>query len=205
MSSLAVRDPGGPDRHDESTRAPLLADLLSPPPERRRRVIADLCALQQGVIDAIAGTRTRLVVLDLPERRVRTSRRWHGLDVGQAADPWREPLDAVLCWDLLNYLEAGELAELADALAARAAPHCRIHALIQYSAVDMPNEPGRIQLDADRSLLPTAGAGDPTPRRASPRYSPKALEKAMPALTVDRTMLLGNGMQEFIFVPTGRS
>lgn len=205
MSSLAVRDPGGPDRHDEGTRAPLLAELLAPPADRRRRVIADLCALQPGVIDAVAGTRTRLVVLDLPERRARASTRWHRLDTGLAADHWREPLDAVLCWDLLNYLEADELAELAGAISARSAPHCRIHALIQYSAVDMPTEPGRMQLDADRSLLPAPGDASEAPRRSAPRYSPKALEKAMPALRVDRTMLLGNGMQEFVFVPSART
>lgn len=198
MNHPAIGAGAGPHAgRPDAVRAPLLASLLGPGDRPRRRVIADLGGLQQGLLDAISGTRTRLLVVDLPNRRRKGASRWESLDSALPAEHWREPVDAVLCWDLLNYLDAGRLAEFAASLHERAAPACRVHALIHYSSLEMAEQPVAIRVDADRSLrIPD---GSLQPRVAAPRYSPKALEKAMPALTVDRSMLLGNGMQEFVF------
>ncbi len=178
-------------------RAPLLAALLDRGGSSRRRVIADLGTLQPGMLDALSQSRTRLVVADLPGRRAENEDDWDRLDAALPRRHWREPLAAVLCWDLLNYLDAGRLAALAEALRERAAPDCRVHALIHYSALEMPGAPGQIRIDPNLDLrIPSLADTRPI---ATPRYTPKALEKAMPALVVERTMLLGNGMQEFTF------
>jgi len=185
-----------PSRPD-AVRAPLLASLLDTGDPPRRRVIADLGALQRGLLDTISGTPTRLLIVDLPERRRQGICAWEQVTGALPGEFWREPVDAVLCWDLLNYLDVERLAALAASLRERAAPGCRVHALIHYSALEMPEQPAGIRVDTDRSLQIPGGSG--TGFVAAPRYSPKTLEKAMPSLTIDRSMLLGNGMREFVF------
>jgi hypothetical protein len=185
--------PGRPD----AVRAPLLSSLLDAGDPPRRRVVADLGALQPGLLEAVSGTRTKLLIVDLPERRRAGTDHWEHIDSALPTGHWRVPVDAVLCWDLLNYLDVERLAGLAASLRDRAAPACRVHALIHYSALEMPEQPAGIRIDSDRALqIPNDALQS---RVAAPRYSPKALEKAMPSLTVDRSMLLGNGMREFLF------
>ena len=60
----------------------------------------------------------------------------------------------------------------------------------------MAAEPSAWPIDEDRTLGAPPTGGE---RTEAPRYSPKGLEKAMPTLRVERTMLLNNGMQEFVF------
>jgi len=203
MSNLAVSEPDAARvEASAGVRAPLLSGVLDRCGRSERRIVADLAAVQPGLLERLTGTRTRLVVADLPARRAAGAADWYLLDAAMPAAYWREPVDVVLCWDLLNYLDAGQLAATALALRERAAPGCRIHALIQYSALTMPAHPGRMRINSAlelRTVSPTGEGHD----IAAPRYSPKALNKAMPALSVERTMLLGNGMQEFVFaVPT---
>jgi len=124
------------------------------------------------------------------------------------------PVDVVLCWDLLNYLERRPLAALMERIAKRAAKGTLVHALIVYSAPRMPATPQEwfpvFPPPAQKGARGTqaasgtsevglkavpAGGGD----RPAPRYTPDDLRRCLPAYTIDRGVLLANGMQEFLF------
>lgn len=180
----------------ERVRVPLLLELLAWDGRRHRRVWADLGGAQAGLIARLTGTPSRLIIADLPAALRDDTEQWHLPDGILNASFWSEPVDCFLCWDLLNYMRPDQLGELAECVARLGGSGCRVHALIQYSGKTMAETPGRYSLDEDLQL----SVSDPDAARTqTPRYSPKALEKAMPELRVERTMLLNNGMQEFVF------
>jgi len=197
MSNAAATQAGQtPGQSTERVRVPLLAQLLDPAVLDRRRVWVDLGQAQAGLIDRLVGTPSRLIVTDLPRSLAADQTPWHRPETVLHEAVWNESVDGFLCWDLLNYMQAEELAELSRGIALRGGQACTVHALIHYSARMMTAMPADFRLDRDLQLA-VSTSGDST--RPAPRYSPKALEKAMPELRVERTMLLNNGMQEFLF------
>jgi len=177
-------------------RVPLLSELLGQVAVENRGVWVDLGRAQFGLIARLARARSRLIVADLPSARTEAQPDWYLPDAILDAPFWVEAVDHFLCWDLLNYMQKSELFEFSRCVARRSVKNCTIHALIQYSSTTMPETPARFDLESSLELsMHEAGtAAIPTPR-----YSPKALEKSMPELRVERTMLLNNGMQEFLF------
>lgn len=195
--SNAVATPVGPTSSGADARVsvPLLAELLTAE-DRRRRVWADLGGAQGGLTHNLSGKPSHLLVADLPRALLDGQAQWYLPDSILPGKFWREPVDRFLCWDLLNYMNGNELGALSTCLARHGANECRVHALIQYSGKQMSECPARFTLDGDlRLIVDEVGPS----RRQAPRYSPKALEKAMPDLRVERTLLLNNGMQEFLF------
>ncbi|MDT8448997.1 MAG: hypothetical protein RQ847_02380 [Wenzhouxiangellaceae bacterium] len=194
---LAADSPAATAR--ERIRVPLLAQTIAERATSGRQVWLDLGHVQPGLLPLLQRGRTRLLVADLAAGRAAGCADWHLPDAalsGTGAGPG-EHIDCVLCWDLLNYLAPDEMGELAARLAGNADPDCVVHALIQYSGREMPDRPLRLRVveSAELEIEPEPDAV----MIPSPRYSPKGLEKAMPELVVDRTMLLNNGMQEFLF------
>jgi hypothetical protein len=110
--------------------------------------------------------------------------------------PRDELVDIVLCWDILNYLTRPSIRALMDGIARRCHAGSLVHALIVYSAPRMSSRPGRYVPTDDGRVLNVSGSGS---QIESPRYSPEDLSLAMPRFTVERAMLLRNGMQEFLF------
>ncbi|HKL53969.1 MAG TPA: hypothetical protein VJ902_08420 [Wenzhouxiangellaceae bacterium] len=192
-ASLAGDNPGPTAEH---VKVPLLAQLLADETGDRRRVWADLGSAQSGLVEQLTGGRNRLIVADLPGALGDDDAQWHLPDQVLEEAFWFEPVDYFLCWDLLNYMSLEQLGELSRRVARRTRAESRVHALIQYSGTSMSETPGRYDLEAD-GLLRVARVDARS--IGTPRYSPKALEKAMPDLRVERTMLLNNGMQEFMF------
>lgn len=188
MTTAAARDAPASAPTAPAVRLPLLQRLFDACNGQVRTCLADLGPVQPGIVERLVDTRSRLDVLDVPARRA-AGESWPG------AAAAAEPAGVVLCWDLLNYLDVDELRALSAAIACIARADARVHALIQYSATTMPSQPCRMRIDRELGMRP-----EPTPDTvAPPRYSPKALEKAMPQLQVESTMLLNNGMQEFLF------
>lgn len=197
MTNAAVSQSGQtPGPSVEHVRVPLLAQLLAPATLITRCVWVDAGRAQSGLIDRLTGTPGRLIVADLPRALEDHAAGWHLPDNGLAEAVWSEPVDRFLYWDLLNYMQKDQLAELSVSIASRASVNCTIHALIQYSRTTMTEAPACFNLADDLQLQVTESGQRET---STPRYSPKALEKAMPELRVERTMLLNNGMQEFLF------
>jgi hypothetical protein len=103
--------------------------------------------------------------------------------------------DAVLAWDLLNYLDRREVA----ALARRLAPLCRPGALL-FALVSIlkqaPAEPLRFRiLDGEHLSYEARTAVE----RPCPRYAPAELAELLRGFRLDRSYLMRHGVQEYLF------
>jgi hypothetical protein len=185
----------------ERVRAPLFALALEPFEDGKRHVVLDLGRARGGTVDLFGRYRCRLDIVDLPAR----IQRLPDLEDPGAVEAWFEGLlppergeqvDLILCWNLLNYLPPALIERLGERLAGRAAAGARLHALIEYSATQMPAAPlSFAPREGELEALPAAEEG----LVQAPRHTPKELEKRLPGFRSERTMLLGNGMQEFLY------
>jgi hypothetical protein len=202
MNQTAARplDSDGP----EAIRAPLFRTAVEAFEDDRRHVVLDLGRARSGTIELLSRYRCRLDVVDLPACL-------HELPAADDDDPnaigrWLDALlpptrgesvDLVLCWNLLNYLPREVIEQLGQRLAERASPRARLHALIEYRATTMPAVPLSFA-PAGLDLVADTDDHSAEPITA-PRYTPKELEKRLPGFGSEKTMLLGNGMQEFLY------
>jgi hypothetical protein len=180
--------------------APLFTSLIEGVPEDRRWVVLDLGAVCPQVIALFGGHRCRVDIADLSQGLELLDRdldRESLRHVAESVLPLRraEPADLVLCWDLLNYLNRAALKTLMAQIAERARPGTLVHALIHYADAQMPEHPGHYVPQPDGSLINVAPQ---SAIRTAPRYSPEDLRLNLPAYRIERAMLLGNGMQEFL-------
>src|SRR5262245_48998285 len=181
--------------------APLFRSLVEALQTRNRWVVLDLGAAHTETISLFAGYRCRMDIVDLAD----------GLDelnvledprqlqvTAEALLPARsgEATDLVLCWDLLNYLKRPALRAVMSCVAERSRRNALAHALIVYSDAHMPSRPGSFVPLPDLHLVNVTSQAD---RRPAPRYSPGDLNDCLPGYAIERAMLLGNGMQEFLF------
>jgi hypothetical protein len=195
--SVAIEGVSEPARLE--LRVPLFESALGLLSDESRCVIVDLGRVRAGTIELLAGHRCRLDVLDLAvdgakeelEPEAFTDR------ITAALPPARgEQVDLVLCWNLLNYLAPWQIEAVITALAPRCRPGARLHALIEYSARSMPAEPLELA-PVGAGVLEAIDAG--ASQVPAPRYSARDLEQRMPGFAHERTMLLGSGMQEYLF------
>jgi hypothetical protein len=107
----------------------------------------------------------------------------------------KEKIDTVLCWDLLNYMSLPVLSVFAERLATIMSPSGRVHAYIHSAESNMPQYPQRYALLEGHQVKRLDH--DPVSRKV-PRYSYGDLEKHATGLRVARSMLLRNGMQEYL-------
>ena len=181
--------------------APLFRSLIDNVPDDRRCVVLDLGAVCPKVIDLFGGHRCRLDIADIALGLELLNRDLDRESLRHVADsvlPERreEPADLVLCWDTLNYLNREALKVLMDRIAERTRPGSLAHALICYSDPQMPVEPGHYVPDGNGGLYNASRCAE---MRDAPRYTPEDLRLNLPAYSIERAMLLSNGMQEFLF------
>jgi len=195
--SFAREEPAAP----EPFNAPLFRSLIERIPEDERWVVLDLGAVCPTVISLFGGHRCRLDIADVGQGLDTLKEPMEPADLRKAAESLlpelhAEAADLVLCWDTLNYLNRDALTALMTRIEDRCRPGTLVHALICYSHPQMPVEPGHYVPQDDGSLVNVTNC---TEQRDAPRYSPEDLTLSMPGYTIDRAMLLGNGMQEFLF------
>ena len=182
-------------------RVPLFEAAIGAFDDERRHVVLDLGVVRSGTLSLLNGFRCRLDVMAL------TAGAGSGLDglepedfsarVNAALPPaGGESLDLVLCWNLFNYLSIDQIGRVVAALAPRCRSGARLHALIEYSARSMPSRPLSFS-PAGPGTLEAVVADDE--QVSAPRYSARDLEQCMPGFSHERTMLLGGGMQEYLF------
>jgi hypothetical protein len=103
--------------------------------------------------------------------------------------------DAVLIWDLVNYLERREVAALARRLARFCRPGALLFALISILK-QIPDEPVRFRiLDHEHLAYEPRSAA----LRPCPRYAPAELNELLRGFRLDRSFLMRHGMQEYLF------
>ena len=106
-----------------------------------------------------------------------------------------ERFDALLAWEVFDYLRPDQ----ASTLMAWLAPACHPEALalvLVSTQRTIPALPLRPRI-LDRENLAWDGRREPA--RPSPRYAQADLERMMPGFSVRRSFLLRNGIQEFLF------
>jgi Methyltransferase domain len=104
--------------------------------------------------------------------------------------------DAVLAWDLLNYLDRREMAALDEQLVRFCRPGAVLFALISILK-QIPAEPMRFRiLDQERLAYETRTTGT----RPCPRYAPAELTELLRGFRLDRSFLLRHGVQEYLFL-----
>lgn len=181
--------------------APLFRRLVESLSDEKRSVLLDLGPACPELVTLLTPFRCRLNIADVAD----------GLaDLDAEPDPallrekveallppaGKEPLDIVLCWDLLNYLQRPALSALMASIAERMRPGAFAHVLIVYSATHMPQRPSSFSPMPDGRLIETVTT---EAQRNAPRYSSDDLRQTMRGFTAESAMLLKNGMQEFLF------
>ena len=189
------------DSHKAGLGAPLFEQAISELDPEKRVVVLDLGMVRSGTVELFSAYRCRLDVVSLPASLSQLASRDEAEDrkacLGRLFDTQeREPLDLILCWNLLNYLQRADIRDLLELLAPRLKYGTRLHALVEYASPLMPATPGFWIPDMNARLHASQVDQEQT---ESPRYKPKELERMMPQLGPERTVLLGNGLQEYLF------
>jgi len=181
--------------------APLFRRLVESLSDERRSVLLDLGPASPELVALLTPFRCRLDIADVADGLAELDAEPDPALLRDKVEallppPGKEPLDIVLCWDLLNYLQRPALSALMAAIGGRMRPGGFAHVLIVYSAPRMPQRPNCYAPLPDGRLVETATT---SAQRNAPRYSSDDLRHAMRGFTAESVMLLKNGMQEFLF------
>lgn len=103
-------------------------------------------------------------------------------------------LRVILAWDLLNYLAPVVIERLFAHLAPAIDRHTRVHAYV-FPRLTMPASPGEYRLLGEGEVHVRGGGGT---QIQCPAFRQPDLERLMPMLAVQRSMLLMNGNQEYL-------
>jgi hypothetical protein len=188
---------------DRTTRmkVPLFGAVIRRLNPTRRWVVLDLGAASTGTLGLLGRFGCRVDVADIAGAAIeelnaeKDPRRIEKLAESLLPRRRDEPTDFVLCWDLFDYLNKRSITALMAQVAARQEPLAMAHALVEYSARSMPACP-RHYTAVDETHLEAMTLTNA--ERETPRYSHEDLALAVPDYTIDRAVLLGNGMQEFL-------
>jgi len=107
-----------------------------------------------------------------------------------------ERFDAILAWDVFDYLRPDQVASLMARLTAACRPEAPVLVLASTRR-QIPAAPLRYRI-IDRESL--AAEGPLAPQRAGPCHGQPDLKRMMPGFSVRHTILLRSGVQEFLFV-----
>lgn len=185
----------------EKFNAPLFRSLVENLSARERWVVLDLGAARTQTVALFGRYNSRLDIADIADEVNGLNALSDPKLAGNAVDTLLpdcndEATDLVLCWDIMNYLERPALSAVMARIAERSRDGTLVHALIYYSHTHMPARPGCYVPQDDYSLVDVTASAD---ERPAPRYSPDDLLQCLSGYSIERAMLLGNGMQEFLF------
>jgi hypothetical protein len=110
-----------------------------------------------------------------------------------------ERFDALLAWDVFDYMRRDQVASLMTRLTPVCGPDALAHVLVSTRS-QIPVAPMRYRI-LDRESLAVEGRREPV--RASSRYTQSDLGRMMPGFTVRRSFLLRNGIQEYLLAHGG--
>jgi hypothetical protein len=105
--------------------------------------------------------------------------------------------DAILAWDLLDYLGAPGLAVLGERLAPHCHPRTLLHAMVAREG-RIAAAPARWEIVDDHTIRYWPHEG---PMVGAVRLTDASLQRSLGAFRVDRSYLLQNGLQEFLLEP----
>lgn len=185
----------------EAFAAPLLAGCLGRLEAGARLEVLDLGPPRAANVAHLSRYRCRLGIADALAELPALA----GGDAASAAPELEAVLPAslfagaqlMLCWDVLEYLPEQGIRMLGNHLRELARPGTELHALVAYGTSRVPTRPTGYELVADGIRPAPAGADDPG--RAPRRISSGELQRLLPDWQLERSVLLRNGLQEYLF------
>lgn len=181
--------------------APLFQSLMERIYTGGRWVVLDLGAARARTVALLSQYHCRLDVADLIDDVDSLNAETDPSGLHDAAERMlpaqrEEATNAVFCWDILNYLTPPALNALMSCVAMRGRPGTLVHTLMVYSEPHMAARPGQFGLLDDNGLIDTAYSRR---EREAQRYTLSELTDQLPGYSIERAMLLTNGMQEILF------
>lgn len=199
MSWRFWRRSSPPPRHDRAAVAaapeaesryasPGLKLLLATLPRSGKIDVLDLGMVSPENLSFFAERAVRLQIADLAASLSQAGSA-PGIDV-----PENQCFDAILAWDLFDYLENGRAAALAAQLATITRPSGKLFLLASHQKV-IPDQPLQFKLgvDADLSFRRTSDHS-----RLGPRRSAREIALLFSGFHTQASFLLRNGWQEFV-------
>lgn len=193
------RPPAGP-APPPGHRSPALKAVLDSLRPESRPTVLDLGPPLADNLDFLSALSCRVRIADLHRALCAESlesRRPEAMDTLLARllplAP-EERFDALLAWDVFDYMRPDQV----SSLMARLTPACRpeAHALVLVSTrPQIPATPQRYRI-LDRENLACDGPIQPV--RTCPRYTQPDLARMMPGFSVRRSLLLRHGIQEYL-------
>ncbi len=190
-----------PPPASSSHRSLALGPLLSGLHPESRHAVLDLGPPMGHNLELLAALGCRIRITDLfrslasetlearePQACRALFERLLPLDVG-------ERFDAVLMWDLFDYLRLHEAAALMARITPACAPRAVIFGLVS-TLHQIPATPLRYRID-DRETLYSTGPREP--QRPAPRHTQPELVRRMPGFKVKASYILRHGVQEYLF------
>ena len=189
----------------ESPSLSAISDRLAK--TERKLQIFDLGPPNQSVVEYLAPYPCSLQIADLPNRlsdgtgttlSADCHNRVLNKDDFKRLVPYRgsAPIDLIIAWDYFNYFNRDTIICLMDYLSQSCGKGSVLY-FMTFIHKHMPNTPGHIQvMGRDRISMESNEAL----LRTSPRYAPRVLQDMMPSFNISKLSLVGNGLQENVFV-----
>lgn len=187
----------------QETNCPVFASLIEVMSEEQKWVILDLGPARAANLEILSRFRCRLFIEDIHELAPTLGSDEIAVDRAALAN-WFEQwapgvslgsIDVVIAWDIFNYLNAELCKTFVDLLTPLLKPGAYLYLLV-YSQREMSALPIPFKIISDDRLeyqLPTKAT------RPSPRFNQTDLNKYLPQFRVVKSVLLRNGMQEYLF------
>jgi hypothetical protein len=105
------------------------------------------------------------------------------------------PFDLILMWDLLHYIERGQVASFVTRLAKSSRPGTLVH-MLASGATAIPTLPVRFRIQDSQHLLYEVLSEERLP---APGFTVREVENLMQGFEPVRFFQLRNGLQEFLF------
>jgi hypothetical protein len=201
LSQHAKFDPQAFSAGLQETNNPVFSALIDIMGKKTNWVILDLGPARTANLELLARFRCRLFIEDAHEL-ITTFTGDLAAD-GAALSAWlaewtvgteHASLDVMLAWDIFNYLDPRLYTTFMDHVTPLLKPGAHLYFLI-YSQRDMPALPMRFNLVAPNKMEYQPLSLETKP---SPRFNQADLRKYMQDFLVVKSVLLRNGMQEYL-------
>lgn len=189
----------------QETNSPVLASLIAMMSKKSNLVVLDLGPARAANLEILSRFHCKLFIEDAHEMIAS----FCGDTVADNAileswlDQWTPAvkpgsIDVVLAWDIFNYLQPALYKTLVDRITPLLNPGAHLY-LSVYSQKEMPALPMQFNIVADDRMefMPVTRA-----TRPSPRFNQADLNKNLRDFMVIKSVLLRNGLQEYLFKRT---
>ncbi len=195
----SLQQPDDPARH--RIRSPVFRSLVRSIPNDRKYIVLDIGPAWGPNIQFFSRFSCKLYIADVAKALVglTSGTEEHPVDLGASLRsllPYdgSERFDAILLWDVVNYLDRAVCRALISHLRGFSHPDTYLHAFIS-ALREIPQEPGSYQIVSDDQIECVFPSEKLHP---GPRFTQRDIEKLMPEFAVRRSVLLQSGMQEYM-------